>query len=202
MQNEPISMAQTVHLVEQAQRGDSRAVEALFRRYLPIVRQVAALRLGRRTSQLVEVEDIVQEALLEAFRCIDGFDVSQGRFCHWLSTVVENRIRMEARRGSAKKRGEGRVLRFADEDSNLRSSLFAGQEPTPSQNLARRELEERIQTSLLEMSERQREIIIQRMICEMSFEEITEQMGFDLASSARTLYSRALMELRRRVDEA
>lgn len=200
MAEPPDPMAVTVQLVGQAQRGDERALEELFQRYLPIVRRIAALRMGKQTAQLLDVEDIVQETLADAFRSLDRFDVSQGRFCNWLSQIVENRIRMELRKGSAQKRGGGRELRFADGGSQLRSSLFPGTEPTPSQNLAGQEAEDRVQSCLLAMGERHREVIIQRMICEMSFAEIAEQMGFEQESSARNLYSKALKELKHRIE--
>lgn len=200
MPDEPDYMAVTVHLVGEAQRGDSHALDALFQRYLPIVRRIAALRMGKHTAQLIDLDDVVQETLADAFRSLDHFDVTKGKFCNWLSQIVENRIRMELRKGNAQKRGPGRELRFADGASQLRSSLFAGAEPTPSQHLAGQETEDRVQACLLEMSERHREVIIQRMICEMSFAEIAEQMGFEQESSARNLYSKALAELRQRVD--
>lgn len=201
MSPERLSMVQTVHLIGKAQQGDSGALEGLFRRYLPIARQAAALRLGKTTAQLVDVEDIVQEALMEAFRDLDRFDESQGKFCNWLSKIVENRIRMSARRRNAKKRGEGREVRFAEVGSGLHSSLIGGREATPSQHYAAFETGDRLQEALLAMDERKREVIIQRMICEMSYAEIAEQMELGAESSARSLYSVALKELRERVGD-
>ncbi len=199
MSDDEGSMAQTVRLVGEAQGGDHDALEVLFRRYLPKVRQIAALRLGKSTAQISDVEDIVQEALLEAFRGLDRFEESQGKFCNWLAKIVENRIKMNRRSESAKKRGGGGVLRFADTGSQLRPSIFAGNEATPSQNMAGRETEDRIHAALLAMEPRHREVMTQRFICEMSFAEIAELMEFERESSARSLYCMALKDLRKRL---
>ena len=57
----------TVHLVQAAQGGDRQALEDLFTRYLPRVRQIVSLRMGRRLTKFVEFEDVTQESLLKIF---------------------------------------------------------------------------------------------------------------------------------------
>jgi RNA polymerase sigma-70 factor (ECF subfamily) len=193
---------ETVKLVRAAQGGDRRALEDLFERYQPRVRQIVALRVGRRLRQLGELEDIAQEALLKAFQGLDRFEQrSEGSFRNWLASCVECEIRMHLRAAAAQKRGGGKVRRFGDADSALLvSSLFAGNEPSPSDVARAAELSERLEATLLEMPEHHREVIILRGLCEMSYKEVAESLGLDHEQTARKAYSRALQRLKEALD--
>ena len=80
------SLRRTISLVREAQGGKSEAMEELFARYLPRVRQIVALRLGRRPSDFANHEDIVQEALLNTFRKLDQYEErSEATFRNWVS---------------------------------------------------------------------------------------------------------------------
>lgn len=187
----------TAALVGRAQSGDGPATDELFERYLPVVRRVVALRMGVRLAELAESEDLVQEALLEAFRSLDGFvPRSQGSFRNWLATVAENRIRDVVRRAHAEKRGAGRARTFSAADSgSLSSSIFAGNEPTPSEMARGSELEERLERALLALDERDRRVIELRRLTGMTYEEIAAELELGGASSARSLFARALGKL-------
>ncbi len=191
----------TMHLVERAQSQDESALRELFERYLPRVRRIAALRLGRISVDLTDVDDITQEAMTDAFRALDDFDVgSDGKFCNWLATLVENRIRMAMRAGRRLKRGDGRVQRFADAASTIHDSRLAGDGATPSQEAMGRELNQRMERVLLDLSEQHRELIIQRYFSQMSYEEIVESLGYASGGAVRAEYSRALKEFRCRLE--
>ena len=129
------SFQETLILVERAQRDDDAAVHELFDRYLPRVRRIAALRLGRTTRDLLDVDDVTQNVMMTAFAKLDRFDVtSDGKFCNWLAKLVENQIRMDLRARGAQKRGSGRARRQADLDSAVHASQIGGAEPTPSEH--------------------------------------------------------------------
>jgi DNA-directed RNA polymerase specialized sigma24 family protein len=101
--------------VSAAQEGDRRALEELFARYLPRVRQIVALRMGRRQRQILEVDDVAQEALLSVFRGLERFEHrSQGSFRNWLARCVESQVAGAARKAGARKRGGGKVRLFCD----------------------------------------------------------------------------------------
>ena len=86
----------TTCLVLAAQGGDRDALEGLFRRYLPRVRQIVALRLGYSLRDFADSEDLVQEALLNVFRNLDRFGArSEGRFRYWLTRCVANSMRTQ-----------------------------------------------------------------------------------------------------------
>jgi RNA polymerase sigma-70 factor (subfamily 1) len=194
---EGLGFSQTVSLVHAAQRGDSAAVEALFARYLPRVRQIVALRVGRRLLEFTDCEDLVQDALMKAFQGLAQFELrSEGSFRSWLASLVENTVRSESRRRATLKRGAGRERVFAAFESGaLSDSVLCGHDPTPSKELSARELEQRLEQALLALKEPDRRVIELRRLCGMDYEEIASELGLRGASSARSLFSRAMNRL-------
>ena len=192
------SSGATVVLVRAAQSGDRQAVEQLFARYLPRVRQIVALRLGPRLRQVVDVEDVVQEALLRVFESMDDFaERSEGNFLNWVSRCVEHEIASQARKFRAQKRGGGKVVRFSDRPSKTAqgTSMFMGRGPTPSAIVQGQELEERILMVLLGMPKVYREALILRHLCAMSYSEVAKTLGFRSEATARKACSRAVSKL-------
>jgi len=194
---------QTLQLFDAARRGERRAIEDLFARYLPRVRRIVSLRMGRRLLGFAEYEDLAQETLLRVFRGLEQFEAtSEGSLRHWISQCVERAIADSARRLSAKKRGEGNVVRFGDRGTELPlSSIFAGKGPTPSAAAASREREERIETALLALSPHHREIINLRFFCEMSFSEISDALKIGSEATARKALFRAVQKLKEQLEE-
>ena len=191
-------LGKTMALVQSAQEGSDEALDELFARYLPTVRQIAALRMGFRMRQMLDVEDIVQDSLLAVLRGIDRFEhSSEGSFRNWLSNCVECAVIDNSRRAAAKKRGEGKVRRFGDYRSEQRlSSVFAGGGPTPSQIAQGAEFEEILEDALLKLPKHYREVLIQRQLCEMSYKEIADSMGFTEEATVRKACSRAAKKLK------
>ncbi len=190
----------TTLLVAAAQSGDKTALEDLFQRYLPIVRQIVAFRMGLRMRQLVDVDDIVQESLLRILQSIARFDHrTEGSFRHWLSRCVEREVIDSARRLEAQKRGGGKVHPLSDYEGDMTMVSIPRQEgPTASAILYGKELEERFEGALLELKENQRELIILRQLCGMSFEEISEATG-SKEGTVRKTFARALEKLEQRM---
>lgn len=190
----PVPFHSTVAQVRAARDGDRAALDALFARYLPWVFETVALRLGRRQKDCGDIEDLVQESLLDAFRSIERFEErSEGSFRHWLARIVENNVVDRERRRRAQKRGGGKERVFRDVYDTAASGPEArSHEATPSQVAGRRENAELVELALLRLPERCREILILRDRCEMSFEEVAAAIGLGSAESARTTYRRAL----------
>lgn len=201
--NVELTLERTTRLVSDARDGDREAVEILFERYLPRVRRMVSLRLGRRLADLGAEEDLVQETLLEAFRSIERFEHrSVGSFRSWLAQLAVNRIRDAARHLDARKRGEGRERPFAAYDSRvLTESVFAGRQSGPEEVASEREFADRIEAALLVLSERDRRVIELRRIAELSFEEIANELELGSAASARAQFARSLRRLSAELGE-
>ena len=185
----------TEELVDESQKGDPLAVEELFRRYLPRVRQIVALRMGRQLRQFTGVDDIAQDVLMKAFRDLDRCaNKSEGSFRNWVAKSVQSEVCSAARRAKSLKRGGGKHR------EPLLSSLLMGREPTPSEAAQRVEQEERIERALLALPEHHREVIILRALCGMSFEEIAAEMGFRTEANARKAFSRGRAKLSETIE--
>jgi len=193
----------TLELVAAAQQGDRAALDALFERYLPRVRLIVAARMGWSAGKLGDLEDLVQESLLKALRSLKSFDVeSDGKFLNWMSSCVQSTITDAARHAGAKKRDARRERLVGDVGSDgLSAFIFVDNAPSPSAILRGKELEERLHAALLKLKSHQREAIVLRQLCGMSYREIAEELGFERESTARVTLSRALEKLREILDE-
>jgi RNA polymerase sigma factor (sigma-70 family) len=191
----------TLRLVRDAQSGDRAALDGLFERYLPRTRRIVAARMGWKLGQVLEHEDIVQEALTEAFRALDRFEArSAGSFRLWLAQIVENTIRNAARDAQRLKRGGGAVRRWSElANESLVAMTLAGDDPTASAIARAAELEDRIETILLELPKRYRDAIVLKSFCELSYAEMLEPLGVTNEATARQVCFRALKELRERL---
>jgi RNA polymerase sigma-70 factor (ECF subfamily) len=70
-------------LIQQAQAGDGRAREALFRRYAGLVNGLAYRLLGSDT----DLDDLVQESFAQALTCLNRLQNIE-TFPTWLATIV------------------------------------------------------------------------------------------------------------------
>lgn len=180
--------------------GDTGARDRLFTRYAGVVARIVATRLGRTRSRFADVEDIAQDALLRAFMRLDDFEArGEGAFRSWLARIVENEIRDAWRRDRTERRGGGRVRHLSELAVEEHS---AGAGASPSQVYAGRELEEQREAALLGLGEFQRELINLREHCEMTFDEIAEELDLRSPDAARMAYNRASAALQGRVRGA
>jgi len=101
----------------------------------------------------------------------------------YLSRCVEAAISTAHRSESAAKRGGGQVKTFSDLD--LSQCLLRDDSPTPSAIARGRELNERIEAALLSLGDRDRNLIINRCLCGMSYGEIAEELKLGRADTVR-----------------
>jgi len=142
-----------VDLVRRAQRGDDEAFLALVRRH-----QAAALRLaGRFLPQREDAEDVVQEAIVAAYRQLPRFR-GEATFATWLGRIaVHLALRVNRRRHSAARRGPADSTRYSAE-------------PDAAERLAVRE-------AVAELPERLRVPVVLRFYEGLSGQEIARLIG-------------------------
>ena len=80
-------------LVAAARRGDRGAFGSLYERYQPMVHGILLARVPR-----ADVEDLAQEAFLQAMRRLDSLR-REDAFGPWLAAIARNRARDHWRRG-------------------------------------------------------------------------------------------------------
>ena len=132
-------------LIRAGQRGDSQAVETLFRRYQRPLFQTALRVLGNTE----DAEDALQDGLLSAYRNMKRFE-GRSQFSTWLTRIVINAALM--RRRSAKARPAVSLDEPPREDELPIAERFAAEGPNPEQVFAGTELREMISENLDELS--------------------------------------------------
>jgi RNA polymerase sigma-70 factor (ECF subfamily) len=184
---------QTRALLERIQAGDDRAFDALFARHRASLRDFIDLRLDSRMRARVDPSDVVQETQLEAYHRLRDFLERQPMpFRLWLRKTAYERLLKLQRHHDASRRAVGREAGLPDRSSLLLARPFLAAGPSPSQQLARKELARRVRQAMGQLSETDREILLMRHIEELPYEEIGCLLDLS-ASAARKRYGRALL---------
>jgi len=123
-------------LVELAKAGDSRAFEALVRRYR---KRIFALAL-HLTGSSSEADDITQEVFLRAYRALDTFE-GRSEFFTWVYRMTVNRS-LNARR-DRQRRGEEPM-----DDPRLELAVAADASDNPAQEAELRQTYARLLRAL------------------------------------------------------
>src|SRR5664279_6579925 len=128
--------------VEQVRRRDEEAARALFRHLYPLVARLVRSHLPRRTSP----EDLVQTVFMKMFAKLDGFSGAVP-LEHWVSRIAINTCLNQL--AAEKARPELRWADLSEEQAQALEAVTAGpEELDPSQNLAAREMVEKLLAQL------------------------------------------------------
>jgi RNA polymerase sigma-70 factor (ECF subfamily) len=128
--------------VQRVRQRDEDAARALFRHLYPLVARLVRSHLPRRTSQ----EDLVQTVFMKIFAKLDGFSGTVP-LEHWVSRIAINTCLNQL--AAEKARPELRWADLSEEQAQTLEAVTAGpEEVDPSQNLAARELVEKLLAQL------------------------------------------------------
>lgn len=169
-------------LVERVASGDRDAFRALFRRYGPVAKALAA-RIARQPAL---AEEVVQEAFLSLWRDPGGYRTDRGSFRAWLMSAVHHRAVDSVRREEAQRRR----AREAEADAEVEVP-DVGERVAEDAALA--ESRARVRAALGEIPAEQREVL-ERMYYEGKTQAaISQELGLPLG----TVKSRTLLGMRR-----
>lgn len=157
-------------LIRAGQRGDSQAMETLFRRYHRPLFQTALRVMGNAE----DAEDALQDGLLSAYRNLKRFE-GRSQFSTWLTRIVINAALM--RRRSAKSRPSFSLDEAPREDELPVAERFAADGPNPEQLFAGTELREMISENLGELSPLLRTAFVLREVEGYSTGEAAKKLG-------------------------
>jgi len=157
-------------LVERAQRGDKRAFELLVDKY--------QRRLGRLLSRFIrdpaEVEDVMQEAFIKAYRALPAFR-GDSAFYTWLYRIgintAKNYLAAMGRRAPTSTDMEAEEAEGHVDGERLRDLN------TPENLLLSREIADTVNSTIDSLPEELRTAIQLREMEGMSYEEIASIMG-------------------------
>lgn len=156
-------------LVERVQRGDKQAYGLLVEKY--------RRKLGRLLSRFIrdqaEVEDVVQEAFIKAYRALPNFR-GDSAFYTWLYRIgintAKNYLVAMGRRPQTQNEIEVDDAENFEDGDELRTT------DTPETELMTKEIAKTVQTAIDELPEDLRTAIVLREIEGLSYEEIAESM--------------------------
>ena len=177
-------------LLARAQAGDHAALDSLLSRYLPRLRRWAAGRLPHSARDIADTQDLVQEALVQTFQKIGGFEVrGEGALYAYLRQAILNRIRDELRPA---KRRPVRTELDPDRPTDSRSPLEAA---------IGNEAIERYERALASLRPEEREAIVARIELGYTHEEIAALLEKPTANAARMMVERAIVRLAKAMRE-
>lgn len=181
-------------LVERVKNGDHDAFSLLFDKYQRRLAVLIHYKLSAEVRRFADVEDILQETLLEAYRDIKQFSYQRpGSFLNWLSRIADHVIADLARFHGRQRRNAAELVRFKSESNP------EGPEPvntkTPSRILADKEGVGALIEKLDQLPEDYRQAILLAKVEGLSSQELAERLGKSREATALLLH-RAIKRFR------
>ncbi len=180
----------TSELLGRARAQDGEALDALLRRYLPLLQRFAHGRLPRWARRHADTDDLVQETVTRTVRQLPLTAIQDGgSLLAYMRQAVVNgacdAVRQAARRPQA-------ALDTAAEP--------ADSEPSPLEQILGRESLARYEAGLARLPEEQRAAILARLELGLPYEEIADLLGRPSADAARMTVARAVARLARELS--
>jgi RNA polymerase sigma-70 factor (ECF subfamily) len=161
-------------LVERSRKGDHEAFRTIFERYK---RRAHALALGVVHDRDAAL-DVVQEAFLRAHRALDSFEGTASVYT-WLYRIVMNvSIDHLRKRNRQKTVDYDDAVAVLEDDSPADTAALVPQlvRGDPAREMARREIREKIDGALAQLSPNHRAVLVMREVDGLSYEEMAKVM--------------------------
>ncbi|MCA9217353.1 MAG: sigma-70 family RNA polymerase sigma factor [Planctomycetales bacterium] len=195
----------TDQLLQSAATGDGKAADELLNRHRRRLRQLVAVRMNNDLANRVDPSDVVQDVLTTAHQRLDDFLREKPiAFYPWLRQITLNRmIDLHRHHVLATKRSIHREEQLAVINDNSADQLarhLVDHRSSPSRQLARAELKQRVMEALDQLSSEDREIVVMRHLEGLSVREIADVMSMP-EGTVMTRHFQAVRKLRRMLDE-
>lgn len=174
-------------LVRRARGGDTEAFGELVTEHAGKLFQVAY----RLTGDEASADDVVQEALLKAYRKLDRFD-GRAAFSTWLYRITVN-CSMDALRRVGRRRENG------DVETVIEAGYHPATEPDPHRVALSHEIGERLEAVLEELSTMERTAFVLKHCEGRSLREISELMDIRVNAVKHAIF-RAVRKLRSELE--
>ena len=160
-------------------------MDRVLRRVRPLVVHYCRVRLGRHEKTFASADDVAQDVCLAVLTALPSYH-DQGRpFLAFVYGIAAHKV-ADARRSAARNRAEP-VPEIPD---------FPSSAEGPEQRTMRAELVEQMTELLSLLPDKQREILVLRVVVGLSAEEIADAMG-STPGAVRVAQHRALGRLRK-----
>ena len=175
----------TATLLAMTRSGDESARSRLAARYISVLRRFAHGRLPVRARDMGDTGDLVQITIQRALTHLHDFEPRrEGAFLAYLRRILVNQVRDEVRRVSR------RPERVPLDDS------IPDPGTSPLRWAEEREIVERYEACLQQLSEEQRSAVMLHLEAGMSHPEVAVALGKSSADAARMLVRRGVKRLR------
>jgi RNA polymerase sigma-70 factor (ECF subfamily) len=192
-------------LIARARQGDAARRDELFQLCRDYLGYVARAQVESWLQAKVDASDLVQQTLFEAHRDFARFQGStEAEWLAWLRRILAHNAQDYVRQfhGTAKRQARREVpVRGPGDDSQMLGVEPAAREPSPSQQLIRRDEELRVTAALGRLSEDHREVIVLRNLERLPFDEIARRMGRS-RPAVQMLWMRAVKKLQEAMDQS
>lgn len=173
-------------LLKRARQGEAGALSALFRRQGVQLQRWARGRLPGWARQAADTADLVQDALFQTVRRIDGFeDRGRGALQAYLRQAVQNRIRDELRRHARRRPAESLDTEAEIADAGL----------SPHDEAVLSEDDGRYRRALMQLSDGDRVLVVGRLELDYTYEQLALISGRAGPEAARIAVRRAVQRL-------
>lgn len=176
-------------LVTAAMAGDRNAVGRVLTIIRPLVVRYCRARLGAPDRSSASADDVAQEVCLAVLTALPGYRVQGKPFLAFVYGIAAHKV-IDAHRASARNRSEP----VAD----VPDAVEAGD--GPEQRALRVELSGEMGRLLDQLPDKQREILVLRVVVGLSAEETAEAVG-STPGAVRVAQHRALARLRKSMPE-
>lgn len=169
--------------------GDPQAVGAVLAHIRPMVVRYCRARLGRVDRSSVSADDVAQEVCLAVLTALPGYRVQGRPFLAFVYGIASHKV-IDAHRAATRNRSEP----VADIPDAMEVA------DGPEQRALRIELSSEMGKLLDTLPEKQREILVLRVVVGLSAEETAEAVG-STPGAVRVAQHRALARLRKSMPE-
>jgi RNA polymerase sigma-70 factor, ECF subfamily len=190
----------TADLLDRAGRGDDAAREELLTRHRARLKRMVAVRMDRRLARRCDPSDVVQQTLIDAFQKLPEYLRNpELPFYPWLRQLAWKRLhRLYEKHIHTQKcsvlREEPRDFLLSDESALRLSDCVVASGSSPSRQVLRAELRDRVHSALARLEPRDREVLVMRDLEQMSTREIAAVLQ-DSEDAVKKRRTRALVQL-------
>jgi RNA polymerase sigma-70 factor (ECF subfamily) len=174
-------------------------------RYRDYLRLLARLQIDPRLRAKLDPSDVVQQTLLNAWRCLDQLrGKSKGELAAWLRRILANNLAQELRRFTRPGhniRLEQSLQGALEKSSLCLEKILGDKQPSPVQEAERTEWSLRVAAALAELPDDQRTAIEMRYFDVLALADISRYMN-RTEKSVAGLLRRGIERLRERLAES
>lgn len=185
-------MEQEMAVIRRAQRGDTKAFEALLSAYEKPVYNLCL----RMTGNAEDAADLTQEAFLKIWRGLENYKF-ESSFSTWVYRLTTN-VSIDFLRGRKRRQT---VSITVEEEDGVAELEVPDPAPLPEEQLLLREKKAQIASAMNQLDEEARLILTLRILEDLSYEEIARVTGLK-DGTVKSRLARARLKLKKILTES